>query len=670
MSMDLADFYGTFFDEAEELLQDMERVLLDLDLADPDVESLNAIFRAAHSIKGGAATFGTFDLLVQTTHRLENVLDEVRNHRLPLTQEAVDVFLRGKDILFDQVAAYRGGSTPEADSANALLDALDRLLTGSSLEAPRADTPAAPVDMAVEHVDDTPPPSSGKRVLVLTFSGVSESDHQLLLGELEMMGELAERPGEPGTFVHALSTDLDADTIRSICAFVINDEQVQIQEQAAQAEAAPQPAAPAPSPEPAPVAPSESQEAPVKVASEPPAPARAKAVPQKDNSTIRVATQRVDHLVNLVGEVVIDQAILIQGCQQLDPIKHASLLQGIEHMSSALRTLQESIMALRMVPMEYAFGRYPRVVRETSAKLGKRIELHTAGGATELDKGLIEKLIDPLTHLIRNSLDHGVETPEVREAKGKNPVGRIDVRAYHEGGRIVVEVADDGAGMNREKILAKAVERGMPVSNSMTNNEVFQLVFAPGFSTAEIVTDVSGRGVGMDVVRRNIQEIGGQIEISSTPDVGTTFRISLPLTLAIMDGMSIQVGEERFVMPLNHIVECLQPQPEQVHCLGKDAHVLHLRGEHLPILKLATLFDIKDATPELEQSILIVVQVGQQRYALAVDQLLGQHQVVVKSLETHYERVAGASGATILGDGSVALILDPATLIDSFQAGC
>jgi two-component system chemotaxis sensor kinase CheA len=661
MSMDLSEFYGTFFDEVEELLHDMEQYLLNLDIEQPDDEVLHAIFRAAHSIKGGAATFGTFELLVQTTHRLENVLDEVRNHRLPLTKQAVNVFLQGKDILCDQLEAYRNAAAPDEAPANALLTSLDALLgqmdTPSETEVV---TDAAPIDIETE-TSSSQDESDATRVLVLTFINVSESDHQLLLGELAMMGELADLPGSPGARAHTLTTDVDIDTISSICGFVINDEQMKIEAQ--QPETTPvevvdlAPAKVAPSTLP-PAKPASNDE-----------PARSKPAAQKDNSTIRVATSRVDQLVNLVGEVVIDQAILIQACQHLDPIQHSTLLQGVEHMSSALRTLQESIMALRMMPMEYAFGRYPRVVRETAAKLNKQIELHTSGGATELDKGLIEQLIDPLTHLIRNSLDHGIELPDIRSAKGKNPVGRIEVCAYHEGGRIVVEVSDDGAGLNREKILAKAIERGMAVSSTMTNSEVFQLIFAPGFSTVEAVTDVSGRGVGMDVVRRNIQGIGGQIQISSTEGVGTTFRISLPLTLAIMDGMTIQVGKERFVMPLNHIVECLQPVSEQLHQLGSQASVLQLRGEHLPILQLSTLFDIDGAACGLEQSILIVVQVGQERYALAVDQLLGQHQVVVKSLEVHYERVSGISGATILGDGSVALIIDPATLFDLFQAG-
>jgi len=638
MSLDLSEFYATFFDEVEELLHDMEQSLLSLDVSQPADELLHAIFRAAHSIKGGAATFGTFDVLVQTTHRLENVLDEVRNHRLPLTKQAVDVFLKGKDVLCDQLSAYRTAQAPQSEPAYALIAALDALLTSGS------DNPLPVADATCVGVIDEKIVSeqSGEiRTLVVTFTGVSDADHRVLIDELSMMGDVVDVPASPGTHRHEITTDVDVDALIAICGFVINDTQVNIEKKV--------------------VTPVVTQTVVD--------PAGAKALASKESSTIRVATQRVDHLVNLVGEVVIDQAILIQACQHLDPLKHAMLLQGVEHMSSALRTLQESIMALRMMPMEYAFGRFPRVVRETAAKLGKQIEMHASGGATELDKGLIEQLIDPLTHLIRNSLDHGIEQPESRVAKGKNPVGRIDVRAYHEGGRIVVEVSDDGAGLNREKILAKAIERGMSVSGTMTNSEIFQLIFAPGFSTVDVVTDVSGRGVGMDVVRRNIQGIGGQIQISSKQDVGTTFRISLPLTLAIMDGMTIQVGSERFVMPLNHIVECLQPTSEQIHCLTSQAYVLQLRGEHLPVLRLATLFDIAATADRLEQSILIVVQVGQERYALAVDQLLGQHQVVVKSLETHYERVRGISGATILGDGSVALIIDPATLFDVFQAG-
>ena len=656
MTMDLSEFYGTFFDEAGELLQDMETQLLALDLNNPDDEALNAIFRAAHSIKGGAATFGVFDQLVQTTHKFENVLDEVRNHRLSITREAIDIFLRGKDILADQVNAYRNENKPDEHAAEVLIEELNGLLnapgqlTSLAVQAGIKENEKAEVSTEI-------PEGEGKFVLEITFIGVSEADRLVLKKELQLMGEFLCESADEHKFTYQLLTDVDVPTIEAICGFVINDDQLQVSRR-------PQADKPA------------NDEAETHANKPVPASTLAtksfnlgdNATQSKDSGTIRVSTQRVDQLVNQVGEVVIEQSILFQACEKLDSIEHADLLQGIEQMSNTLRELQESVMALRMVTMDYAFGRFPRVVRETASKLKKQIELKTVGGNTEMDKGIIEKLIDPLTHLIRNSLDHGIETPQIRVSKGKDPVGKIEIAAFHEGGRIVVEVKDDGAGLNREKILAKAIERGMSVSPAMCDSDVFSLIFAPGFSTAQVVTDVSGRGVGMDVVRRNIQEIGGNVQIDSVQDKGTKLRISLPLTLAIVDGMTIQTGVERFVLPLDHISECLQPDSDQLHNIGNLGWILNLRGEHLPILSLGKLFDIQGAAQSLEQSILIVVQVLQKRYALAVDQLLGQHQVVVKSLEKHYKRVPGTSGATILGDGSVALILDAATLLGADTA--
>lgn len=643
--IDLAEFYDTFFDEAQELLQNMEETLLGLDLSNPDREALNAIFRAAHSIKGGAATFGAFETLVQTTHKLENVLDSVRNGELALTEEGLSLFLSAKDVLADQVAAYRQAQEPSLDAAHELLEALAQF--HSNTHSVNESMPAAEPDSQVAHDQGN--------ALHITFIGVSDKDIGTLKEELSLMGVLSEGVDTPQGHQFTLTCDLDIDTVLAICGFVINDDQINIRK--VQSSVEPVNGAGASDLSAAALMQARDAERPViKVDS---GPTKGQA---KEGGTIRVPTQRVDVLVNQVGEVVINQSILSQSVNKLDPIEHASLLQGFEHMAGALRSLQESIMALRMVPMDYAFGRYPRVVRETAAKLNKKIELKTVGGATELDKGLIEKMIDPLTHLIRNSLDHGIETPDVRVAKGKSAVGTIIVSAYQEGGRIVIEVADDGAGINREKVIAKAMEKGLQASHAMSDNEAFQLIFQPGFSTADQVTDVSGRGVGMDVVRRNIQEVGGQVRIESAVDKGTTLYISLPLTLAIMDGMSIQVGQECFVMPLSHIVECLQPSQEQLREIAQGGLVLRLRGEHLPVLRLAQRFQIENAIQNLHEAILIVVQVGNDRYALAVDRLLGQHQVVVKSLETHYERVHGTSGATILGNGSVALILDAAQL--------
>jgi len=382
------------------------------------------------------------------------------------------------------------------------------------------------------------------------------------------------------------------------------------------------------------------------------------------DTSIRVGIERVDQLVNLVGELVITQAMLIQAAGRVDPVAHEKLLGGLAQLERNTRDLQESVMAIRMVPISVVFGRFPRVVRDISHKLGKQVELKLVGEGTELDKGLIEKLTDPLTHLVRNSLDHGIERPEVRAAAGKPAQGTITLSAYHRSGSIVIEVGDDGAGLNRERILAKARERGLAVSDAMSDQEVWALIFEAGFSTAEQVTDVSGRGVGMDVVKRNIAALGGRIDIESMAGVGTRMTVRLPLTLAILDGMSVQVGEETFILPLNTILESVQPERGMLRTLGRTRRLLQVRGEYLPLVGLADVFGIRGQATQPEQGIVVVVESEGTQAALFVDALVGQQQVVIKSLEANYRRVPGVSGATILGDGHVAMILDVAALVD------
>ncbi|VVE33281.1 chemotaxis protein CheA [Pandoraea nosoerga] len=381
-----------------------------------------------------------------------------------------------------------------------------------------------------------------------------------------------------------------------------------------------------------------------------------------ENSSIRVGVEKVDQLINLVGELVITQAMLAQTASSLDPMLHDRLFNGMGQLERNARDLQEAVMSIRMMPMDYVFSRFPRLVRDLAGKLGKQIELVTFGQATELDKSLIERIIDPLTHLVRNSLDHGIETSEARLAAGKDPVGQLVLSAAHQGGNIVIEVSDDGAGLRREKILAKAQQQGLPVSDSMTDEEVWQLIFMPGFSTAEAVTDVSGRGVGMDVVKRNIQQMGGHVEILSTRGKGTTIRIVLPLTLAILDGMSVKVGPEIFILPLNFVMESLQPRRDDIRAVTGEGQVVLVRGEYLPLVELYRAFDVPDARHDPTQGIIVILQAEGRRFALLVDELVGQQQVVVKNLETNYRRIHGISAATIMGDGSVALIVDVAAL--------
>jgi two-component system chemotaxis sensor kinase CheA len=383
----------------------------------------------------------------------------------------------------------------------------------------------------------------------------------------------------------------------------------------------------------------------------------------QESSTIRVGIEKVDQLINLIGELVITQAMLEQRTQELDPIANERLLSSVGHLTRNTRDLQEAVMSIRMMPMDYVFSRFPRMVRDLATKLGKKVEFVTYGASTELDKGLIERIVDPLTHLVRNSIDHGIEMPATRVQAGKNDTGRLSLSAVHQGGNIVIEVSDDGGGLHRDKILAKARQNGLSVSDSMTDSEVWLLIFAPGFSTAETVTDVSGRGVGMDVVKRNITAMGGVVDIRSAKGYGTTITISLPLTLAILDGMSIKFGDEIYILPLGFVMESLQPSKADIKEVNGKGRVVKVRDEYLPLVPLYEYFDIKPKYTEPSDGIVVIVEVDGKKAALFVDDLVGQQQVVVKNIESNYKKVPGISGATILGDGGVALILDVAAVL-------
>ena len=719
MTLDITQFYQTFFDEADELLAQMEQLLLNLDVGSPDPEDLAAIFRAAHSIKGGAATFG-FSALTETTHILESLLDRARNHELTLTKEMVDAFLETKDVLSDQLVDYRASAEPDAAAAATICAKLERLKAESGAGAPAAadvapavaaaPAPAAGSNGAPDHVVEQAVAAAHPAAdvgtdgphLKITLVGVDPKDQALLTEELGNLGRIVGREEAGADLTLWLESDVSSDDITAVCCFVIDDSQIRIARGTAPAApaapaaapaaeplatpaAAPEPAArvevfaQAPGATPAAAAPQAQSSAAAQPApqaapqphAEPAAPAaahhddkrpRPAAAAGAEGSSIRVGVEKVDQLINLVGELVITQAMLAETASAFDPALHDRLFNGMAQLERNARDLQEAVMSIRMMPMDYVFSRFPRLVRDLAGKLGKQVELVTFGQATELDKSLIERIIDPLTHLVRNSLDHGIETVDKRVAAGKDAVGQLVLSAAHHGGNIVIEVSDDGGGLNRERILAKAAKQGMQVSDNISDDEVWQLIFAPGFSTAETVTDVSGRGVGMDVVKRNIQSMGGHVEISSQAGRGTTTRIVLPLTLAILDGMSVKVGSEIFILPLNFVMESLQPSNDDIYTVGNGERVVRVRGEYLPLVALHEVFSVEDARTDPTQGIVTIMETEGRRFAMLIDELVGQQQVVVKNLETNYRKVHGISAATILGDGSVALIVDVAAL--------
>ncbi|WP_419210577.1 chemotaxis protein CheA [Providencia manganoxydans] len=660
--MDITEFYQTFFDEADELLRDMEQHLLELDPFDPDSEQLNAIFRSAHSIKGGAATFG-FTQLQNTTHTLENLLDKARHDELTLTPDIIDVFLDTKDVMASQLEAYKNDSLPDEETFKRICEVLGRVeqtaeeVISQELPLPQsmqAETVAAIADDYSYYV-------------IITLAQLKANEVDLLTDELALFGSLYHTQKTEDSLVAWLGTNTTIDDICGVLCFVVDGSQITHQRVDAQTclaylpssnnvgsdEVKSEQAAELEVNKIASTASKEASTTPRKTA-----PAKTK----NDSSSIRVAVEKVDQLINLVGELVIIQSMLTQHSQQLDHNEYSDLLSSIVQLERNSRALQESVMSIRMMPMDYVFSRFPRMVRDIATKLNKKIELKVEGSATELDKSLIERIVDPLNHLVRNSLDHGIEKPEVRIANGKPETGTLTLSASHQSGNICIEVRDDGAGLNRERILAKARSQGMSVHDGMSNEEIAMLIMAPGFSTAEVITDVSGRGVGMDVVKRNIQDMGGRIQIGFTEGKGTIIRILLPLTLAILDGMSVKVSDDVFIVPLSAIISTLQPRQEDIYRLAGEEKMLLVRGEYLPLVELHQVFSIKGAESDLSNSIVLIIQHAGHRFALLVDKLVGQQQVVVKNIESNYRKIPGISAATIMGDGSVALILDVAEL--------
>lgn len=765
MTVDMSQFYEVFFDEAEELLAEAERLLLGIDIDQPDTEDLNAIFRAAHSIKGGAATFGFMDM-AEITHVLENLLDKIRKNEMKLTSEHVDAFLAAKDVLKMELDGHRHASDVDQDQVGDVKMVLKSLSEASAGAAPAPAAPkaeAAPTPEPVAPAAEPAPVATaapavaapanvpdGHVIFHVALPEISEKDLSNIKDELALLGEVSSTEQANKRHVLTLVTDSSQDDIISICSFILdpNDLVITLGE-AAKAEpakseiAANEPVAITAAPEATVASAAASSEAPAAdgkvkvqeevgwglfteegqekqeegygffapfkahpdaaktqligddtvvtaenagvaaVAEQAPAAAAVEAAPVEkrtqsrresdkqpanaETTSIRVGIEKVDQLINLVGELVITQAMIEQRVNSLDPVTNEALINSVGQLTRNTRDLQESVMSIRMMPMDFVFSRFPRMVRDLAGKLNKKVEFVTIGATTELDKGLIERIVDPLTHLVRNSVDHGIETPEKRKAAGKSEVGVLTLSAAHKGGSIVIEVTDDGAGLNREKILAKAQSNGLAVSENMSDGEVFSLIFAPGFSTAEVVTDVSGRGVGMDVVKRNITAMGGVVEIRSALGYGTTISIALPLTLAILDGMSVSLGHSVYVVPLNLIVETLQPKAEDIKTVTGEGYMVHVRGEYLPIIALHRLFNHHTEITDPTQGVLVLIEADGKKSALFVDRLVGQQQVVIKSLETNFKKVPGVSGATIMGDGSVALILDVPAIIQMGQ---
>ena len=696
MNLDLSQFFGAFFEEAEELLVDMERLLLNLDVANPSSDDLNAIFRCAHSIKGGAATFG-FTHMTELTHVAESILDRARTGTLQLRENMVDAFLETKDVLKSQLDAYRQEHPIDTATLEYMVAKLNSLTAEDGAPAAAAPAAAAPAAATPEPVAAPQPEPvvveapAAEAVgdidggLDIKLIDVSNEDCELIVTELKHLGTVLRhtRTGRNSDIV--LQSTCTADDIIAVSCFIIDADQIVITPHVggaapvvAEAAAPAQAVSAAPTPAAAQTevhAPAANEAAPAQAvsAAAAPAPTRPAAADHKPavaaETSIRVGVEKVDQLINLVGELVITQAMLAQTAQAFDPVLNERLFAGLSQLTRNARDLQEAAMSIRMMPMDYVFNRFPRLVRDLAHKLGKQVELSTFGKSTELDKGLIERIIDPLTHLVRNSLDHGIELPEARVAAGKDATGQLLLSAAHQGGNIVIEVSDDGQGLNRDKILKKARERGLPVSDNMTDDEINQLIFAPGFSTADQVTDVSGRGVGMDVVKQNIQSMGGYVEIQSQKGKGTTIRIVLPLTLAILDGMSVKTGEEVFILPLSCVAESLQPRPEDIKAVPGGGRLLKVRNEYLTLVPMYERFRITPSLPDPSEGIVVILDSEGKKIALQIDELVGQQQVVVKNLETNYRRVPGISGATILGDGSVALIVDVSALMRETPAG-
>ena len=689
MSIDIEQFHGVFFDESDEHLDDMEQLLMSLDVESPDPEELNSIFRAAHSIKGGSGIFG-FDALMNLTHVMENLLDKARNNELSVTADIVNVLLETLDVLKDTLNAYRDETPVPEDSIAERIKILNGVINGQSTDAAPGDGDDAsevsvnaqnesaqddsfgffdddpnsaieaaddsfgffdnePVNEALSHGDNTKSENNDD-------DGFGFFDDEISNNTVDAQtettkAETAEVEQGFGFFEDAPS----ATNINTSLEIASSNNAQSASTQSNTATTSNNDKAPTSG-----VAPTTTQ------AKTPPKPPAKKST-ARESASIRVDTTKIDAMVNLVGELVITQSMLSLIGQDVEGQVGERLQLAIDELQRNTREIQESVMSMRMLPLTATFNRFPRLVRDLAGKLGKQVELVLQGGSTEIDKSLIEKIVDPLTHLVRNSIDHGIEMPDKRVAAGKPEKGTVILSAEQKGGSIIISIIDDGGGLHRDKILDKARSNGLTVSDDMPDSEVWQLIFQPGFSTAEAITDVSGRGVGMDVVRRNIESIGGRIDIESSVGEGSAFFIPLPLTLAIVDGMCVSVGKQIFVIPLLNIIESFQPTKQQLKTLGNDT-VLYIRDQYWPLVPLYDFMEVEDAALSPTEGIVVLLESSKKRFGVLVDALVGQQQVVIKSLEEHYRKVAGIAGATIMGDGKVALIIDADSIATTYTS--
>jgi two-component system chemotaxis sensor kinase CheA len=717
MTIDLTQFHDAFFEESFEALDSMEAALLKLDIGAPEPELINTIFRVAHSIKGGSATFGFSDI-ASFTHSCETLLDELRSGGMQVSLDISDLLLKTVDVMRAMLRSTQSKQPLDMQRVSDIQFDVELMIAQkNNAPAKPAAAPTQPATVAPVAVAPSPAPISvapagdslaGRSVApapvvaaVAKHWEISFRPYRELFARgndpLRMMRELAEL-GELKVEVDTSAlppfADLDAqscylawkleltgdvaeDAIKQVFEWAEGDCDLELRMVGGETADVATVAAvePVPAVEPVAVevtpAPATITVPEVTVAAAPTLTAVPSAKPDAisavgDSGSIRVSVEKIDELMNTVGELVITQAMLSQLGAALEGSNAEKLRAGLAQLERNTRELQESVMRVRMLPISFVFSRFPRMVRDIAQRLGKQIDLKLTGEQTELDKTVLEKIGDPLVHLVRNSIDHGIEMPDVRIAAGKGAAGTVHLDACHRGGNIAVEVSDDGGGLDKDRILAKAKQRGLVGQNDvLTDEQIHDLIFLPGFSTAEKTTDLSGRGVGMDVVRRNVKELGGKIELRSERGKGSRFIITLPLTLAIVDGQSVAVGSETYIIPLISIVESMRLKETSISRLSGHNEVFSFRGDYLPIIRLHELFGVEPRARALHEGLVVIAEGDGRRVGLFVDDLLGQQQVVIKSLEANYGHVEGVSGATILGDGSVALILDVAGIIQA-----